>query len=127
MVLTGEADGETEIDLPNEWGGKRELWRGISEFRVSGEGLGAVAGSEPWRKVIRHAPNSVLTVRYRVSQFWAGDPAAGTSNEYRPIIRPSYFHVIGYTIFAQPKWSLATPATVAFAGMPGEWTVRVRP
>src|SRR6185295_1850963 len=99
------------------------LWRGINEFRVSGEGLGAVAGSEPWRKIIRHAPNSVLTVRYRVSQFWAGDPAAGTSNEYRPIIRPSYFHVIGYTIFAQPKWSLATPATVAFSGMPSEWNV----
>jgi hypothetical protein len=54
MVLTGEADGETAIELPDAWGGKSELWRGISEFRVSGQGLKLDAGGSPALKVLRH-------------------------------------------------------------------------
>ncbi len=121
MVFAGEPDGETEIDLPGEWGGKQDLWRGISEFRVSGEGLGAVAGIEPTRKIIRHAPNAVLTVRYRLTQFWAGEPTASGQNEYRPIVRRNYFHFIGHTAFARPNWSLATPVSVALRNLPAGW------
>ena len=121
MVFAGEPDGETEIDLPGDWGGKPNLWRGISEFRVSGEGLGAVAGIEPTRKIIRHAPNAVLTVRYRLSQFWAGEPTATGQNEYRPIVRPTYFHFIGHTAFARPNWNLATPVSVTLRDLPSGW------
>lgn len=121
MVLPGEADGETEIELPDTWGGKSELWRGISEFRVSGRGLSVTAGATPSFKLVRHAPGATLTVRYRVKQFWAGEPQADGSNEYRPVIRPGYFHVIGWTVFARPRWSLATPVTVSFSGVPKGW------
>lgn len=121
MAFTGEADGETEIVLPDEWGGKSELWRGIGEFRVSGEGMSAVASPDPARKVIRHAPNSPLTVRYRLSQFWRGEPEVNGQNEYRPIVQPTYFHLIGHTAFARPAWSLATPVSVSLGAMPAGW------
>ncbi len=121
MELTGEADGETVIELPDAWGGKTELWRGISDFRVSGQGLKVDAGGSPALKVLRHAPRATLTVRYRVTQMWQGEPAVTGSNEYRPVIRPNYFHLIGWTMMARPKWSLATTATVSFHDMPEGW------
>jgi predicted metalloprotease with PDZ domain len=121
MVLRGEGDGVTEIELPDAWGGKSDLWRGISEFRVSGEGLRATAGARPSLKTIHHAPGAVLTVRYRVTQIWQGEPQAGVSNEYRPVVRPTYFHLIGWTTLARPNWSLATPVKVSFKGFPADW------
>lgn len=121
MVLTGEADGETAIELPDAWGGKNELWRGISAFRVTGQGLKLDAGGSPALKVLRHAPGATLTVRYRVTQTWPGEPAVSGSNEYRPVIRPNYFHVIGWAMLARPKWSLATNVTVSFGGLPEAW------
>jgi predicted metalloprotease with PDZ domain len=121
MVLTGEADGETAIELPDAWGGKTELWRGISDFRVSGQGMKLDAGGSPALKIIRHAPRATLTVRYRITQMWVGEPVVSGSNEYRPIIRPNYFHVIGWAAMARPKWSLATPVAVSVRGLPKGW------
>jgi predicted metalloprotease with PDZ domain len=121
MVLTGEADGEAAIELPDAWGGKTELWRGISDFRVSGQGMKLDAGGSPALKIIRHAPRATLTVRYRITQMWVGEPVVSGSNEYRPIIRPNYFHVIGWAAMARPKWSLATPVAVSVRGLPEGW------
>jgi predicted metalloprotease with PDZ domain len=121
LVLNGEADGETEIELPGEWGGKSELWRGIQDFRVSGQGMRLASGQTPALKLIRHEPGATLTIRYRVSQFWEGEPTASGSNEYRPVIRPGYFQLIGWTAMARPRWSLATPVTVAFKDFPNNW------
>lgn len=122
IVLPGDADGETELELPDDWGGKRDLWRGINGFRVSGQGMSVAAGGDPARKVVRHAPGAQLTVRYQVRQFWPGEPSAGDSNEYRPVIQPGYFHAIGWTLFARPKASLAMPATVSFRAFPKSWS-----
>src|SRR5262245_47608018 len=122
MVMTGDSDGETEIELPDQWGGKSELWRGLTEFRVSGEELRLAQGGTPALKVVRHAPGAKLTVRYRVVQAWKGEPAITDSNEYRPVIRPQYFHLIGWSVFARPKWSLATRATFAFKDAPKGWS-----
>jgi predicted metalloprotease with PDZ domain len=123
MVMTGDGDGETEIELPDQWGGKTELWRGLSEFRVTGDDLRLAQGGTPAIKIVRHAPGAELTVRYRVVQTWKGEPAITGSNEYRPVIRPQYFHLIGWTYFARPKASLATPAKVTFKDMPKGWSL----
>jgi predicted metalloprotease with PDZ domain len=53
--------------------------------------------------------------------MWQGEPAVTGSNEYRPVIRPNYFHLIGWAMMARPKWSLATTASVSFRGMPEGW------
>lgn len=121
MTLQGEEDGETAIELPDSFGGKTELWRGIDGFRVSAKGLKLADEVKPSLKVVRHAPGAQLTVRYRVTQMFKGDPQASDTNEYRPVIRPGYFHLIGWTVFARPQWSLATPVAVSFAGMPQAW------
>src|SRR5262249_27638940 len=105
----------------DRWSGKSELWRGISDFRATGDGMEAVAGADTAHKRLRHAPGATLTIRYRLSQFWPGDPKVTGANEYRPIIRPTYFHISGWTALARPAWSLATPASVSFKNFPAKW------
>lgn len=117
MVLTGEEDGETELALPDKWGGKSDLWHGIAELRVQGA-TSVATGGDPARRIIRHEPGATLTVRYRLLQFWAGDP---DGSEYRPIIQPGYFHVIGWSAFVRPKWKLSTASVVSFKNFPKEW------
>ena len=38
------------------------------------------------------------------------------------MIRPQYFHLIGWTIFARPTWSLAAPVSVSFDDVPKGWS-----
>lgn len=121
MSFAGESDGATAIELPDSWGGKSELWRGLSALQVSGDGAKFEVGGDAARKVIRHAGGAALKLRYRLTQFWSGEPAANNTNEYRPVIRPGYFHVIGWTAFVRPQWSLATPVSVSFKGLPKGW------
>jgi predicted metalloprotease with PDZ domain len=115
----GEADGETEIELPNKWGGTSDLWRGISQLDVRGGSLVA-AGAEPSLRIIRHEPGAKINLRYRLGQIWTGG-LEGT--EFRPIVSPNYFHVIGSTAFVHPKWRLATPVRVSFGKFPESWNL----
>ena len=121
MAFAGESDGVTSIELPDSWGGKRELWRGISAFQVSGQDAKIESGGDAAHKTIRHASGATLKVQYRLTQFWSGEPTANDTNEYRPVIRPGYFHVIGWTAFVRPAWSLATPVSVSFKNLPKGW------
>ena len=121
--FVGDEDGETVLELPNNWGGKTALYEGIRDLVVSGEGGATlVAGDARERRTIRHAPRAALTVRYRVVQLWAGEPAVTGGNEYRPVIQPGYFHLIGEAVFAHPGRPMVTPATFQWSGAPRGWT-----
>jgi len=120
--FTGDEDGETALELPNHWGGKTALYEGLRDLVVSGEGATLVAGSAPERRTIRHAPRSALTVRYRIVQLWAGEPVVTGGNEYRPVIQPGYFHLIGEAVFAHPGRAMVTPATFAWSDAPRGWS-----
>jgi predicted metalloprotease with PDZ domain len=117
--FTGEVDGETAIDLPDKWGGTDGLWRGISALQVHGAKRVGVT-SDPARRIIQHAPGANLRVRYRVQQIWSGEPE---TTEFRPIVRPRYFHVIGWTVLARPHWAISTPTSVSFRAFPKRWRV----
>jgi predicted metalloprotease with PDZ domain len=111
---------ETEIILPDAWV-ESAIFGAASASFVSGAGMSALAGADPARKIVRHAPNATLTVRYRITQFWAGEPVTNGENEYRPVIQPTYFHLIGHTTFARPAWNLAEPVSVALRDFPSSW------
>jgi predicted metalloprotease with PDZ domain len=121
MRFTGDEDGETALALPNAWGGRTALYEGIRDLVVSGEGATLLPGDVPERRTIRHAPRAELTVRYRVIQSWAGEPVFTGGNEYRPVIQPRYFHLIGEAVFAQPERPMETTVTFTWAGAPKGW------
>lgn len=121
LTFRGQVDGETDLNLPNEWGGEAELWRGI-------EGLAIVSGAEmregegAHQRILTHAPNARIHVRYRVVQDWEGEPSGGR-NTYRPIIQPTYFHLIGEAALATPDLDHRTPARLRLRGLPRGWSV----
>lgn len=126
MRFKGDADGETVLQLPDSWGGKSKLYEGLKDLKVSGDGV-SVAETGPAVRTIKHAPGADLTVRYRVVQNWPGEPEASGANEYRPIIQPNYFHLIGNAIFAEVVRgdggeTDSTPASFLLEGLPRGWT-----
>ncbi|MBL8546508.1 MAG: hypothetical protein JNL81_08585 [Hyphomonadaceae bacterium] len=118
----GEADGETGLRLPDEWGGQGELWRGIEQLEVVSGGT-LRNGAGPTERVVSHRPGARLHVRYRVIQDWDGVPRAEIGNVYRPTIQPTYFHLIGNAIVVTP--SDASPQSrvrVRVRNLPRDWT-----
>lgn len=120
LRFRGQGDGETDLRLPDAWGGEQELWRGIDGLAVI-SGAEMRDGEQPSRRVLSHAPNARIHVRYRVIQDWPGPPAAGR-NTYRPVIQPSYFHLIGEAALATPDLHLATPVRVRARNLPRGWS-----
>lgn len=121
MRFRGEADGETGLRLPNSWGGQNELWRSLTDITaISGATL-AEAG-DPARRVLTHRPNARIHLRYTIVQDFEGAPNARQGNAYRPVIQPSYFHLIGDAVFITPEAAdLVTPVRVRARNLPRDW------
>jgi predicted metalloprotease with PDZ domain len=122
LTFRGQGDGETDLRLPNDWGGQTELWRGIEALEII-SGATMREGPVVNERVLTHAPNGRVHIRYRVIQDWEGAPTASDSgNPYRPIIQPNYFHVIGETAMVTPDLHPATPVRVRNRNMPRGWS-----
>ena len=120
LSFRGDADGETQIDLPSEWASEHDLWRGIANLNASGAEI--VETGDPSERILRHRPNVRVRVSYRVIQDWEGEPAGNGGNPYRPIIRPNYFHLIGDTALVIPDLDGATPTRVRVRDLPRGWS-----
>ena len=117
--FTGDTDGETTLNLPDEWGGESALYGGIRGLVVTGGALGDDA--DPAHRVIRHAPDAPLTVTWEVVQEKPGAPRADGDNPYRPLVQRGYFHLIGEATFVVPAWPDDTPVDFRVAGLPAGW------
>ena len=116
----GEADGETAFVLPDEWGGQSKLYGAVSGLAAKGATIRD--GAAPHLKVLRHRPGARITVRYMLRQERAGEPDAASGDYYRPVIRPDYFHLIGWTSYARPAFGENAPASLAFRDAPTSWS-----
>jgi predicted metalloprotease with PDZ domain len=119
LSFRGQGDGETGLRLPDEWGGEAELWRGIEALTIV-SGAEMRDGERVNERVLTHEPNARIHVRYRVIQDWEGVPTGGR-NPYRPIVQPTYFHLIGETALVTPDLHNATPARIRTRRMPRGW------
>ncbi|NEX95210.1 hypothetical protein [Caulobacter sp. 17J65-9] len=122
--FAGDRDGETVVNLPDDWAGEKELYRLVEDVTVDGAKL---ERPEPARLVLRHRPGRELTVRYRVRSGYDGAPSTGQSggNPYRPIVAGYWFSAIGTTVFAAPEGDGdgggARPASFAWGVFPFGW------
>lgn len=124
VVLRGDADGLTQINLPDSWGGEERLYELVSDFEVEG-GTVETLPERPAVRLIRHQPGQRLAISYRVSSGWQADPEIGmpnASNPYRPVIRPTWFNVLGNGVFALPAGDTSRPARIRWTVPPG-WTL----
>ncbi|MDZ4741436.1 MAG: hypothetical protein SGJ03_16250 [Alphaproteobacteria bacterium] len=120
MRFDGEDDGDTVLLLPNEWGGKTKLYEGLRDLKIAGGDV--VASGDPAKRIVRHRPRAKLFVSYRVVQNWPGEPKAEGANEYRPIVQPGYFHVLGNAVFITPERDDDPPASFELKSLPPGWS-----
>lgn len=121
LTFRGQRGGETLLELPSEWGGQQELWRGIVDLQVV-SGATMSDGANAWHRVLHHRPDAAIHVRYRVIQDRQGDPQAEQGNAYRPVIRPTYFHLIGNALIVEPGVDENSPTRVRVNGLPRGWS-----
>lgn len=118
--MRADADGETILELPNEYGGVKQHWRYLSPLVVTGA---TVSAPSPDKRLLRSAANVPLTIRYRVKTAYVADPEAADANPYNgAIIRPGWFASLGEFLFVTPQGRDAEPATFSWAGWPAQWT-----
>ena len=121
LSFQGEADGETLLVLPNEWGGEKELWKALTDWRVDG---GLISdGAQPQFKLVRHHPNALVRVSYVVRQDQPDATDAAALGRYRPKVQPTYIEVLGNAAFAHTPGSDDRAVHVRFEGVPQGWTL----
>ncbi len=117
VSFNGEMDGETALALPDDWGGAEALWKALRDLRAQGAIL--LPGADAAHRVLRHAPGARVTVRYRVVEDADGPRDMSAGNDYRPLIRATYFQLLGNAIVALPEGaSMRAPALFRIEGMP---------
>jgi predicted metalloprotease with PDZ domain len=102
LSFRGEPDGESDIRLPDSWGGQNELWTGIEGLEIVSGASAIRNGEAANQRVVTHRSNARIHIRYRVVQDWEGVPRAEIGNVYRPTIQPTYFHLIGNAFMVTP-------------------------
>ncbi len=120
IQFDGEEDGDTVLLLPSEWGGKSKLYEGIRDLKIAGGDV--VVSSDPAKRIVRHRSRAKLFVSYKVVQTWPGEAKADGGNEYRPIVQPTYFHVLGNAVFITPEREDNPPALFELKPLPAGWT-----
>ncbi|MDC0668675.1 M61 family metallopeptidase [Nannocystis radixulma] len=116
LRLRGDVSGTTRLKLPEEWGGARELWTFIKDLEI--DGATDVREDGPMRRIVQHAANAPLVVRYRVVSGFDHDPASDDGQPFKPIIRPDWFDLFGETLFIFPEGREDDPATFRWHDAP---------
>jgi len=119
LRFRGQFDGETPLMLPDRWASQSELWRGVQQLQVV-SGATMRDGDSPSGRVLMHRRGARIHVRYQLVQDFEGPPTAGNANPYRPIVQPTYFHLIGGAALAVPEVS-ADDAVRVRANLPRGW------
>lgn len=104
LEFAGDADGETGIILPDNWGGQDQLWQTIGAISVTaaaGE-TRLETGEDRARIDVHHAPGAALHLSYTLTPDHTGEPQAEAGDYYRPYVEPGWVHLIGHTVFAYP-------------------------
>lgn len=123
LQFRGDADGESDVRLPDSWGGQEELWRAIQGLEIVSGASAMRQGERPNQRLITHRPNARIHLRYRVIQDWDGVPRAEIGNVYRPTIQPTYFHLIGNAFMVTPGAPPAeTRVRFTVRGLPRGWS-----
>lgn len=102
ISFEGDASGTTNVRLPNEWGGQRELFKAIRILSVLPASATTLDTAEPFLKTISHRPGEKITIVYELTQDFQGQ--LKNSVRYRPVSTREFIHWIGNTVWVLPEW-----------------------
>jgi predicted metalloprotease with PDZ domain len=120
LQFTGDADGETEIALPNNFGSTQKLHRCFQQIYCSDSGTSLYFDLDTLFLRIYHSPNKKLTLTYKVIQDFKNkklNPMLAS----RPIVQSDYFHILGNSLFLLPTGTDNHDITIDWKSFPIDW------
>lgn len=120
MRFPADADGVTDLQLPNHYRGEKDLYKYLNNLQITG--ASEVEAPTPDIRRLHSKPNADIVVSYRLDanlKVGIVPPADMTS---LPVIAPDGFHVFGPDMFAWPK-GRETEAARYEATFPRAWTI----
>ena len=124
LTFRGNSSGESRLLLPLEWSDGVELYRAIRNIRPLSEDVKVEDTKEPHVKILHHRPNQRVSLTYEVVTQPPGTPLT-VAVYHNPVLRPSYFYVIGHALWVYPEMSGTTPlrVTLQWKNIPTGWTL----
>ena len=120
MRLSGDADGETFIRLPDSWSGVSDLHRAVRDVKAEGARLKRVSEAEV---KLSHAPGAPIALSYRIRQQFQGELTAGDGPPFRAVVRPDRFTALGWAVFGEVSGPVGRPVEFRWGKTPEGWTV----
>jgi predicted metalloprotease with PDZ domain len=122
--FNGDKSGQTVLVLPNDWGGSNQLYQHIAQLQAAGAKI--AAGDAPHKRVLRHAPRARIRLSYRIlaAQLPPLDNGGRGANDYRPIVQPDFFHLIGSAwVVAPENWNNDSKVSAKIATTVGRFSL----
>lgn len=116
------AQAQTEVDLPEAWGGGRDFYKLFKDIEIDGATTVVTPPDQPAHRLITAAPGAEITVRYHVdANRKAGEEAPIDSDMTYPVIGPERFYILGQQVWPGVVSGGPLPATF-HTDMPDGWT-----
>jgi len=118
---SADATGDGSFEWQRGWGGEDRLWQWTRDFKVEGALRVEDRGDGQWK--ITAAPRAPLIVRYQVVSAFDHDPTVNDRfNQAMPIVRPTWFYVVGESLFGAPVGRDKTPAAFSWRAGPSRFS-----
>ena len=124
MTFQGDSSGNTRLLLPLAWSEGVDLYRGIRNIRPLSQDVKVEDTNEPHVKTVHHRPNQRVSLTYEVVSQPPGTQLT-VAVYHNPVLRPSYFYVIGHALWVYPEMPGTTPLRVAldWKNIPKGWAL----
>lgn len=124
LEFQGNSQGEDKIILPSTWGGQSSLYHAIKNLVAVSPQTEIIDSTNPHLKTVRYLSDLKVHLRYNLVQDFGGK-LRHNRQYYRPILTPSYFHLIGETFLIYPDRDSDKPAKVVlrWKDVPSHWQI----
>lgn len=117
------AKAQTEVKLPDHWGGGRAFYKALKGMEITGATAVVTPKDHPDQRTIIAAPGTLITVRYHVdANRTAGQEAPIDSDMTYPVVAPDRFYILGEQVWPLVESDGDLPTTF-HADMPASWTL----
>ena len=124
ITFQGDSSGESRLLLPLEWSHGVKLYEAIRNIRSLSEDVKIEDTKEPHVKTVRHRPNQRVSLTYEVVSQPPGTKLT-IAVYHNPVLRSSYFYVIGQALWVYPDMPETTPLrlTLHWKNIPNGWAL----
>jgi predicted metalloprotease with PDZ domain len=124
MTFRGDSSGKTRLLLPLEWSDGKELYKAIRNIQSLSEDTKIEDTNEPHVKIVHSRPNQRVSLTYEVVTQPPGTQLT-VAVYHNPVLRSSYFYVIGHALWLYPEMPGTTPlrVTLQWKNIPRGWAL----